>query len=67
MNELDFREGGTTQFVVLTNARMRTLWTEADAKDRISEQIIDRCRRHNVQLNIIGMSERVQAERVLTK
>lgn len=62
LNELDFREGVTTQFVVLTNARMRTLWTEADAKNRISEQIIDRCRRHNVQLNIIGMSESVQAE-----
>lgn len=62
LNELDFREGVTTQFVVLTNARMRTLWTEADAKDRISEQIIDRCRRHNIQLNIIGMSEKVQAE-----
>lgn len=62
LNELDFREGGTTQFIVFTNSRMRTLWTEADAKDRISEQIIDRCRRHNVQLNIIGMSERVQAE-----
>ncbi len=62
LNELDFREAVATQFVVLTNARMRTLWTETDAKDRISEQIIDRCRRHNVQLNIIGMSERVQAE-----
>ncbi len=62
LNELDFREGVTTQFVVLTNARMRTLWTEADAKNRISEQIIDRCRRHNVQLNFIGMSEKVQAE-----
>jgi len=62
LNELDFREAVATQFVVLTNARMRTLWTEADAKERISEQIIDRCHQHNVQLNIIGMSERVQAE-----
>ena len=62
LNELDFREAVTTQFVVVTNARMRTLWTETDAKDRISEQIIDRCRRHNVQLNFIGMSEKVQAE-----
>ena len=62
LNGLDFREGATTQFVVVTNARMRTLWTEADAKSRISEQIIDRCRRHNAQLNFIGMSEKVQVE-----
>ena len=62
LNELDFREGVTTQFVVVTNARMRTLWTEADAKNRVSEQIVDLCRQHDVQLNFIGTSEKVQAE-----
>ncbi|MDE0682115.1 MAG: VWA domain-containing protein [Candidatus Poribacteria bacterium] len=62
LNELDFREGVTTQFVVLSNSRMRTLWTEADAKRRISEQIINRCRQNSVQLNFIGLSEKAQAE-----
>ena len=62
LNALDFREGVTTQFVVITNSRMRTSWTEADAKSRISEQIVNLCRRNNVQLNFIGTSEKVQAE-----
>ena len=62
LNELDFREGVTTQFVVVSNSRMRTSWTEADAKSRISEQIVNLCRQNNVQLNFIGTSEKVQAE-----
>ena len=62
LNTLDFREGVTTQFVVITNSRMRTEWTEADAKNRISEQIVNLCRQNNVQLNFIGVSEKVQAE-----
>ena len=62
LNELDFREGVTTQFVVVSNSRMRTAWTEADAKSRVSEQIVNLCRQNNVQLNFIGTSEKVQAE-----
>ena len=62
LNELEFREDAITQFVVVTNARLRTSWTEAKAKSKISRQIIDLCRRNGVQLNCIGMSERVQAE-----
>ena len=62
LSELEFREEVTTQFVVVTNARMRTSWTDAKAKNRISEQIIDLSRRNDVQLNFIGISERVQAE-----
>ena len=62
LNELDFREDVTTQFVVVSNSRMRTSWTEADAKSRVSEQIVNLCRQNNVQLNFIGTSEKVQAE-----
>ena len=62
LSELEFRAEVTTQFVVVTNSRMRTSWTDAKAKNRISEQIIDSSRRNNVQLNFIGLSERVQAE-----
>ena len=62
LNELDFREGVTTQFIVVSNSQMRTAWTEADAKSRISEQIVNLCRQNNVQLNFIGTSEKVQAE-----
>ena len=62
LNELEFRDGVTTQFVVVTNSRMRTSWTDAKAKNRVSEQIINLARQNNVQLNFIGISERVQAE-----
>ena len=62
LNGLEFREGVTTRFVVVTNSRMRTSWTEAKAKNKISRQIIDLCRKNDVQLNFIGMSEKVQAE-----
>ena len=62
LNELEFREEATTQFVVVTNSRMRTSWTDAKAKNRISEQIINLSRRNDVQLNFIGISEKVQAE-----
>ena len=62
LNELEFREDARTQFVVVTSSRMRTSWTEAKAKSKISQQIIDLCRRNGVQLNCIGISEKVQAE-----
>ena len=62
LNELEFREDALTQFVVVTNARLRTSWTEAKGKSKISQQIIDLCRRNGVQLNCIGISEKVQAE-----
>ena len=62
LNGLDFREGVTTQFVVVSNSRMRTSWTEAAARSKISEQIVNLCRQNNVQLNFIGTSEKVQAE-----
>ena len=62
LNGLEFREGIITQFVVVTNSRMRTSWTEAKAKSKISKQIIDLCRKNDVQLNFIGISEKVQAE-----
>ena len=62
LNELDFREDVTTQFVVVTNSRMRTSWTEAKAKSKISKQVVDLCRQNNAQLNFIGISEKVQAE-----
>ena len=62
LNELEFRDEVTTQFIVVTNSRMRTSWTDAKAKNRISEQIISLSRRNDVQLNFIGISERVQAE-----
>lgn len=62
LNELEFRPDVTTQFVVVTNSRLRTSWTDAEAKNRISKQIINLSRQNNVQLNCIGISERVQAE-----
>ncbi len=62
LNDLEFRDEVTTQFIVVTNSRMRTSWTDAKAKNRISEQIINLSRRNDVQLNFIGISERVQAE-----
>ena len=62
LNELDFREGASTQFVVVTNSRMRTSWTEAAAKRKVSQQIIDLCRKNDVHLNFVGISEKVQAE-----
>ena len=62
LNALEFRDEVTTQFIVVTNSRMRTSWTDAKAKNRISEQIINLSRRNDVQLNFIGISERVQAE-----
>ena len=62
LKELDFREGVTTQFVVIGNSRMRTSWTEAGAKSRVSEQIRNLCRQNSVQLNFIGTSEKIQAE-----
>ena len=62
LNELEFRAEVTTQFVVVTNSRLRTSWTDAKAKNRISEQIVNLSRQNNVQLNCIGISEKVQAE-----
>ena len=62
LNTLTFREAANTQFIVVSNAPMRTAWTEAKAKSKISQQIINLSRQNNVQLNFIGTSEPVQAD-----
>ena len=62
LNALEFREGVTTQFVMVSNSRMRTSWTGPDAKRKISEQIVNLCRQNSVHLNFIGTSEKIQAE-----
>ena len=62
LNELDFRVDVATQFIVVANARMRTSWPEAKSRSKVAEQIVNLCRQNNVQLNFIGISEKVQAE-----
>lgn len=62
LNEFDFREDAATQFVVVSNSRMRTSWPEAKAKNKVATQLTARCHQNNVHLNFIGISEKVQAE-----
>lgn len=62
LSELDFRAEVATQFIVVANTRMRTSWPEKDARSKIGEQIVKLCRQNNVQLNFIGISEKIQAE-----
>ncbi len=62
LNELDFRVDVATQFIVVANARMRTSWPGAKSRSKVAEQIVNLCRQNSVQLNFIGISEKVQAE-----
>ena len=62
LNEFDFREDVATQFIVVSNSRMRTSWPEAKAKSKVAKQLIALCQQKNVHLNFIGISEKVQAE-----
>jgi len=63
LNRFTLNPDIVTQFVLITNAPLRTIRPGGGkAKNTVFKQIIDRCRFDNVQLNIIGIPEQEQFE-----
>ena len=62
LNRFDMNPDAVTQFIVVTNSRLRTVRTEDGAKKRIVRDIINRCRIDNIQINFIGTPEETQFE-----
>ena len=62
LRETNFRSQALKHLLVLTNSRLQTAWTAGKAKDRIVKEIVDLCKRDDIHINIIGVSESAQIQ-----
>lgn len=62
LRETDFRSQALKHLVVLTNSRLQTAWTVEKAKDKMVKEIVDLCKRDDIHINIIGVSESAQIQ-----
>ena len=62
LRETNFRSQALKHLLVLTNSRLQTAWTAEKAKDRIVKEIVDLCKRDDIHINIIGVSESTQIQ-----
>ena len=62
LRETNFRSQALKHLLVLTNSRLQTAWTAEKAKDRIVKEIVDLCKRDDIHINIIGVSESAQIQ-----
>ena len=62
LRETNFRSQALKHLLVLTNSRLQTAWTAEKAKDRIVKEIADLCKRDDIHINIIGVSEPAQIQ-----
>lgn len=62
LRETNFRSQALKHLLVLTNSRLQTAWTAEKAKDRIMKEIVDLCKRDDIHINIIGVSESAQIQ-----
>ena len=62
LRETNFRSQALKHLLVLTNSRLQTAWTAEKAKDKIVKEIVDLCKRDDIHINIIGVSESAQIQ-----
>lgn len=62
VRELDFRSDSVKQMIVVTGSRLRTAWNVPDGKQQLVNQIIERCMRDEIHINVIGVNEAVQLQ-----
>ena len=62
VRELDFRSDVSKHMIVVTSSRLRTAWEVPDAKQQLANQIIERCKRDEIHINVIGVNEAVQLQ-----
>ncbi|MBI1929977.1 VWA domain-containing protein, partial [Candidatus Poribacteria bacterium] len=62
LRELEFRFDATKHIVVVTNDRLQTSWDVEDAKSQLVREIIDRCNRDGIHINVIGIGEGAQVQ-----
>jgi len=62
LRETDFRPEASKQLLVVSRSRLQTNWAVEKAQDKIVKEIVDRCRQDNIQINIIGTSERIHVQ-----
>ena len=60
LRRTDFRPDASKHLLVVTHSHLGTAWTAKDAKDKIVKQIIDLCKRDDIHINAIGVSESAQ-------
>lgn len=62
VRELDFRSDAGKHMIVVTNSPLRTAWNAPNAKQQLTNQIIERCVQDDVHINVIGVNEAVQLQ-----
>lgn len=62
LRETNFRSEAHKHLLVLTNSRLQTAWTAEKANDKIVKEIVNLCKRDDIHINIIGVSESPQIQ-----
>ena len=60
--ELSFRWDAEKHFVVVTNSVLKTTWGTRREKNEVVNKILDWCELDKIQINVIGISERIQIQ-----
>ena len=62
LEELQFRWDAEKHFVVVTNSKLQTSWEGKDGRNEVIEKILDRCKKEEIRIDIIGISEEIQMQ-----
>lgn len=62
IRETNFRPEASRQILVVTNSRLQTAWTAEKASDKIVKEIVNLCKRDDIHVDIIGVSESAQIQ-----
>ncbi len=62
IEDLQFRWDAEKHLVVVTNSKLQTSWEGKDGKNQVIGKILDRCKKEEIRINIIGVSEEIQMQ-----
>ena len=62
IEDLQFRWEAEKHLVVVTNSKLQTSWEGKDGKNQVIGKILDRCKKEEIRINIIGVSEEIQMQ-----
>ncbi|MDE0505228.1 MAG: VWA domain-containing protein, partial [Candidatus Poribacteria bacterium] len=62
LKETGFRSEALKHLIVFTDSRLQTAWAAEKAKDKMLKEIVDLCKKADIHINIIGVSESAQIQ-----
>ena len=62
LNELQFRTEAEKHLVVVTTSELKTSWGTDQEKNQAIHTIVERCKQHEIRINVIGIDEDIQLQ-----